>query len=914
MRSIFIILIYCFYRQDRVKNILGTRLLFGGLPTIPLEQIISIPTEHGSKIKKVTPGESLFSSKRTEPRSVPKKEEILEKKLAELNSMLGCRMFKDIQNDVAVKAILYQKSPYKMTNSTLTENLQSPYQIIDEKYLISHIFIILLGYETSLFEWDCELQLYKLTNRKIQLQDTSNSCILSVIDEIMGFASILHFVRDKINEFKDCDNIQSQVIEGFITALGNEFEEINKYFIELHEIFLYQHSFIHCSQLLVSQTQEIWKPITMQFLLEISRQQISELLEYRKILELIILNENSSPSVKVCEILDQLFELSLKTSIHYESHILGNNNRIWKILLGALEPYIRILAEWITKGKLNEDKYGEFFIKTNTEQKPNELMDGFKQWKNMYILQMNGNNIALPYTLGQEAEYVIRYGKTVKVLEFWKSKNPSVEANFKLKSDLANEIMTKLREYAETRQKIKLPKPNFDISRVSDCLKNAKTKGINQTLETCTDYECLNNGLEIIEELKKASEISSNTKISKLEKLKASNIDSFTNKLNSAPYQFKEYELTGTFTLQQQISLYEADTSADEHEKIEPNMILSPIKPHPDVENLKILNKNTSKYTELLDEYQKNHSNTSFNKLFKEIYENSVMKYDCSPFFEYYDQLEKYDMDAYKNPAISGKSIVEESIWKPLNNVYQNIGDLFSKYINGELKLKSHLDAWTNAFLMMDGHSMQSFISFIFDKLNTDMKSGIEIFDNLYELNNALREFSGSKPNFKDLSNNFTFILSPNAKKSLKNPMTDPNYFEQLSLKYLCEFPINIILCEECENKYNTLFQWILKIKRSNLAIQNLKKWKKISMNLKGPILKIIHQFELFEREVGHFTRVLENFVFTRAIVPNIGNLQKEMLNAKDFDSLVVSHMRILQKMLDNSLCSVFFRSINLIH
>ena len=35
-----------------------------------------------------------------------------------------------------------------------------------------------------------------------------------------------------------------------------------------------------------------------------------------------------------------------------------------EIFVAALDPYVQILSQWVTKGELN-DPYGEFFIKVN---------------------------------------------------------------------------------------------------------------------------------------------------------------------------------------------------------------------------------------------------------------------------------------------------------------------------------------------------------------------------------------------------------------------------------------------------------------------------------------------------------------------------------------------------------------------
>ena len=141
-----------------------------------------------------------------------------------------------------------------------------------------------------------------------------------------------------------------------------------------------------------------------------------------------------------------------------------------------------------------------------------------------------------------------------------------------------------------------------------------------------------------------------------------------------------------------------------------------------------------------------------------------------------------------------------------------------------------------------------------------------------------------------------------------KHRQTDILLFERLFLKYHTEFPLSVVLCTEAEEKYNKIFQWLIKIKRANCGLQNFKEWRLLFKEF--PSLscnKLIHQFQIFEREVGHFVRTLESFVYTRAIVPNAAKTVKDMLESKDFDSLVSNHLKSLQKIIDTSLCDVKF-------
>ena len=838
---------------------LGIQVMFGGLPTNPLEQIIGAPLmEEQSKV------EDEFVPKRVIRKPYPKKEEIMECKLNEVNTLLGCRSFKEIQNETLGNTM---NDKYLMREPVMVGRITSPYSVIEESYLVSNIITMLMGCSNNLFTWNSREKIFEMEHVEIELLNVSNECLLGILKEIMSFASSLNSVRQGVVQFNLAQSV-SQVIQGFMSAISREFSSVENELIRIHEVFLYQRGLIHCSQLVIDKERPIWHPITLEYILNWTKNEAINLNEYKRLLNLLQEQEAAPIPVRVCILLDSLFDMILKTSMHGASRIFGDNNKIWRILISSLEPYVRILAQWITKGQLTEDKYGEFFIKRSERLKSEN--DAFKEWTSMFVLQLNGNQIALPVVLAAEAEHIVRFGKTVKVLQFWKQKNlfSGVELQ---KSDLAKEIIEKLQ-----KKTLEEPKPEveFDRGKISTCLEFAKEKGASQFVETNNDVQYYDH-MDFNTTLTKAAQYSSMCKAKQTVSEVPKDIMTFTQEINSAPYQYTN--IKGLMAIQ---LTPKTDTSIEDIERQE--QINSPKEPEVQI-------------------------NSSLSNIIEGIYKTSIYKYDCEALMDHYKKLDKVKTVGLSHLA---KNIIDEAILNPLADSFRYTGESFTKYVNDDWRLKMHLEEWQSIYLMLDGHSMQTFMSFLFEKIDSD--SPLDLFENLHEWNNSLRECIGLK---KDIANNFSFTdkvkmgMSKLLKGPLKSRQTDILLIERIYLKYTSEFPLNIVMCTEAEEKYNKIFQWLLKIKRANAALQNIKEWRKLSIVLPSLTFnKLVHQFQLFEKEVGHFTRVLESFVYTRAIVPHATAVVNEMLQAKDFDSLVTHHLKRLQKIIDITLCEVSVR------
>lgn len=846
--------------HERVRELLGTQVILGALPTNPLEQIMSMPLIE--ETKKLPQDE--FIPKRTERKPYPRRQDMMESKLRKVNALLGCRTFKKIQDDVLTMSL---NSDYLKQEPAVVGKPLSPYAVVEESYLVSSVLVMLMGCDTNLFVWNARERTYSMENTGIRLLNVSNGCLLEVLREIMNFASSLNYVRQEISNSSQLD---SQVVQGFTSAIDSEFSAVESEIIRIHEVFLYQRGLVHCSQLVVDGEHAIWHPVTLQYLLDWIRRESVELSEYRKLLSLLQEQETAAISTRVCALLDNLFELVMKSSMHGASRVFGDNGRLWRVLISSLEPYVRILAQWVTKGQLTEDKHGEFFIKHNTALK-NES-DTFKEWTSMFALQLDGNRVALPGVLAAEAEHIVRFGKTVKVLEFWKRRNlfSGVELQ---QSDLAKEIVGRLK--AKTAED-KRSEVRFSRERTSACLELAREKGAGQFVETSPDVSYYANA-EFSPAIVKASALAYSS--SNFGRPKAQReVNAFAEEVNSAPYQFAENCLAGLMTLQLTPT---TDASIEDIEIAHPEHFASPSKTE---------GREISPPARAADG----------------IYRTSVEKYDCEALMQYYAGVERAKTAGL---APLARNVVDDAILSPLAESFKATGESFTKYVNGDWRLKMHLEEWQSIYLMLNGHAIQTFLVFLLERIASD--SPLDLFENLHEWNNSLRECIGVK---KDIANNFSFIDKAKAGKgkaykgAVKNRQTNILLTERIFLKYTSEFPLNIVMCEEAEEKYNRIFQWLLKIKRAGNALQNLKEWRQLSADL--PSLsynRLVHQFQLFEREVGHFTKVLESFVYTRAVVPHATAVVAEMLQAKDFDSLVSHHLKRLQKIIDISLCDVLF-------
>ncbi len=257
---------------------LGIRTLFGGLPMDPLQRITGqdLPEPRKKRRRELPEGEEKFLAKRITAPHIMRREEVLEEKLTSINSLLGCRPFRDLQSEIISRVISRQEFTQATVPSGILVSgfsrgsfksdqqelqLSSPRVAYDEQFVVSSILVMLIGEETALFQLDPETSSYTLRIPQIQILHLSSPCLISGLCRVCTFASAIRHVRRRLEEIADAPG--SQVVEGFLAAVDREFKQIEQELVRLHEIFMYQHGFIHCSQLVLDSSR-LWCPITLE--------------------------------------------------------------------------------------------------------------------------------------------------------------------------------------------------------------------------------------------------------------------------------------------------------------------------------------------------------------------------------------------------------------------------------------------------------------------------------------------------------------------------------------------------------------------------------------------------------------------------------------------------------------------------
>jgi hypothetical protein len=91
------------------------------------------------------------------------------------------------------------------------------------------------------------------------------------------------------------------------------------------------------------------------------------------------------PADRVSFLLNYLY-LSIRNSQLLESTAASELNMLRELFVSTLDSYVQIMAQWISKGKLN-DPYNEFFIKVNPKLKVEEFKSSREQWLKSFIFR-----------------------------------------------------------------------------------------------------------------------------------------------------------------------------------------------------------------------------------------------------------------------------------------------------------------------------------------------------------------------------------------------------------------------------------------------------------------------------------------------------------------------------------------------
>ncbi|KAL7982711.1 hypothetical protein Chor_010309, partial [Crotalus horridus] len=202
--------------------------------------------------------------------------------------------------------------------------------------------------------------------------------------------------------------------------------------------------------------------------------------------------------------------------------------------------------------------------------------------------------------------------------------------------------------------------------------------------------------------------------------------------------------------------------------------------------------------------------------------------------------------------------LMKRSITTPLVSHVSLVNKAIVDYYFVELNVEKHFEALRHFLLMEDGEFAQSLSDLLFEKLGSGQTPG-ELLNPLV-LNSILNKaLQYSLHGDSHLASNLSFALKylpdmfkPNA----------PDALTCLDLRYKVDWPLNIVITENCMNKYNKIFSFLLQLKHMVWTLKDVWFHLKRTALVKHASNSVqFRQLQLYKHEMQHFVKVIQGYI-----------------------------------------------------
>uniref|UniRef100_A0A8C6VNK0 Tubulin gamma complex component 6 n=1 Tax=Naja naja TaxID=35670 RepID=A0A8C6VNK0_NAJNA len=202
--------------------------------------------------------------------------------------------------------------------------------------------------------------------------------------------------------------------------------------------------------------------------------------------------------------------------------------------------------------------------------------------------------------------------------------------------------------------------------------------------------------------------------------------------------------------------------------------------------------------------------------------------------------------------------LMKRSITTPLVSHVSLVNKAIVDYYFVELNVEKHFEALRHFLLMEDGEFAQSLSDLLFEKLGTGQTPG-ELLNPLVLnsiLNKALQySLHGDCHSASNLSFALKYLpdmFKPNA----------PDALACLDLRYKVDWPLNIVITENCMNKYNKIFSFLLQLKHMVWTLKDVWFHLKRTALVKHASNSVqFRQLQLYKHEMQHFVKVIQGYI-----------------------------------------------------
>jgi len=130
------------------------------------------------------------------------------------------------------------------------------------------------------------------------------------------------------------------------------------------------------------------------------------------------------------------------------------------------------------------------------------------------------------------------------------------------------------------------------------------------------------------------------------------------------------------------------------------------------------------------------------------------------------------------------------------------------------------------------------------------------------------------------------------------------NLENYVTLKYNRDYPLDLVISDQCLLKYNRIFFTLTKVKKVMLLLKGC--WKDLNniefRRVSRPYQKQVREVQLLRSSMHSFMSTFEEYLMLDAIDAGWQNLKKKLSTIQVFEDLISIHNEFLDKILDKSM------------
>ncbi|XP_064632951.1 gamma-tubulin complex component 6-like isoform X2 [Lineus longissimus] len=260
-----------------------------------------------------------------------------------------------------------------------------------------------------------------------------------------------------------------------------------------------------------------------------------------------------------------------------------------------------------------------------------------------------------------------------------------------------------------------------------------------------------------------------------------------------------------------------------------------------------------------------------------------------SPFTLWQD-VDKVDNHQYMSLPV----LLKKSITAPLLAQISLVNKSMVSYFYHDLEIDRHFEALRMYLFMEDGEFGQTLGEHLFEKLAQNPQPQ-DVLNPVF-LNGVLtKALRSSIHGDSDLAKGISFVI-----KHVPHffSLNGDGPLECIDLTYKVDWPMNIIITDNCLVKYGKVFTFMLQLKRTVWTLKDV--WHQLirdPMIFKARNVPQVRQLQLFRHEMQCFVKVMQGYISNQIIHVSWREFQDDLMNnVHSLDDLHHRHAEYLNK------------------